>query len=229
MDETRNDIISKFNEIAGTYDTQRKKLIPCFDDFYRTAVAVAETEAACPSILDIGAGTGLFAALMLEKYPNARFTLIDISDQMLKVAEARFHQCEKVNIIVDDYTAHEFGETYDIIISSLSIHHLRDKEKRTLYKKIYSLLNSGGTFINADQVLGHTPYIDALYKNDWKKKVENSGLSEEELHSAYERTKLDIMAPLHVQLEWMAEAGFSDVDCIYKYFNFAVLFGRKRP
>jgi tRNA (cmo5U34)-methyltransferase len=82
-------------------------------------------------------------------------------------------------------------------------------------------------FINADQVLGSTPFLETLYKKDWKRKVENSALTTEDLQSAYERTKLDKMARLEDQLNWLEEAGFSDVDCVYKYFSFVVMFGRK--
>jgi len=32
----------KFDEISTKYDSQRKKLIPCFDEFYGVAVSIAE-------------------------------------------------------------------------------------------------------------------------------------------------------------------------------------------
>lgn len=96
-----------------------------------------------------------------------------------------------------------------------------------LYKNTCSNLKDDGVFINADQVLGHTPSIDSLYKNDWKNKVESSGLSKDDIEAAYERTTLDKMADLTTQLHWLEDIGFSDVDCVYKYFNFVVLYGRK--
>ncbi|SHI13111.1 tRNA (cmo5U34)-methyltransferase [Desulfosporosinus lacus DSM 15449] len=58
-------------------------------------------------------------------------------------------------------------------------------------------------------------------------KVENSGLSKEEILSAYERVKLDKMSTLDDQINWLKGIGFTDVDCVYKYFNFVVLYGRK--
>ena len=82
-------------------------------------------------------------------------------------------------------------------------------------------------FVNADQVLGHTPAVDALYKGDWSHKIENSGLTSEELQAAYERTKLDKMSTLSDQLQWLQESGFVEVDCVYKYYNFVVLLAKK--
>ncbi|AJY75767.1 class I SAM-dependent methyltransferase [Paenibacillus beijingensis] len=229
MDNGRHNVIARFDEIALDYDFQRKKLIPCFDDFYNIAVSLAATAKDSPTILDIGAGTGLFSAFLLEKYPEANVTLIDISEKMLEVAKKRFNDRPNVTYIADDYTTHDYSGSFDIVISSLSIHHLTDIEKKALYKKIYSLLNDDGVMVNADQVLGSTPYLETLYKEDWKQKVERSGLPEKAILSAYERTKLDKMSPLDEQLSWLKEAGFADVDCMYKYFNFVVMFGRKTP
>ena len=227
MDFERCDVKVKFNENASQYDGQRKKLIPCFDDFYSIAISIAETNIHNPNILDIGAGTGLLSSFILEKFPDANVTLIDLSEKMLDVAKDRFKANLNVTYIIDDYTKFKFDKKYDVIISSLSIHHLTGDEKRQLYRNIYSGLNENGVFINADQVFGGTPFIESLYKRDWEYKVENSGLSKEEILSAYERAKLDKMSTLEDQVNWLNDAGFLDVDCVYKYFNFVVLFGRK--
>lgn len=225
----RKDIKVKFNENARHYDSQRKKIIPCFDDFYSIASSIAETNLKNPNILDIGAGTGLLSSFILDKFPGANITLIDISEKMLEVAKERFIAKPNITYIIDDYTNYKLDKKFDVIISSLSIHHLTNDEKKRLYSDIYSSLNSNGVFINADQVLGRTPFLESLYKKDWKYKVENSGLSKDEIYSAYERAKLDKMSTLNDQLTWLRDIGFQDVDCVYKYYNFVVLFGRKQP
>ncbi|WP_328793770.1 class I SAM-dependent methyltransferase [Heliomicrobium undosum] len=227
MDASKKKVQTKFDDTAGRYDSQRKQLIPCFDDFYGIAVSIAETEKESPKILDIGAGTGLLASFFMDKYPNAQFTLIDISEKMLDVAKERFCDNPNVTYLVGDYAKYPFSEKFDLVISSLSIHHLTDPEKVALYRTIYELLNEKGIFVNADQVLGSTPYLDNMYVDDWKRKVEASGLSPEAIKAAYERLSLDIFAPLQAQLNWLRQAGFVDGDCVYKYFNFVVLFGRK--
>jgi len=223
----KHEVRSQFDEAAQVYDEQRRKLIPCFDDFYNLAVSLADVSTNTPRVLDLGAGTGLFSSLLLQKYPDARVTLIDLSENMLAIAKQRLQQFQNVTYLLDDYTNYEQLEGFDIIISSLSIHHLTDRDKQVLYRNTYSNLAPNGIFINADQVLGHTPFVDSLYKQDWRNKVEASGLSRAAIDSAYERTKLDRMTPLDVQLNWLQEIGFTNVDCVYKYFNFAVMYGRK--
>ncbi|NBC68474.1 methyltransferase domain-containing protein [Paenibacillus sacheonensis] len=222
-----NHVRATFDGAAGGYDEQRRKLIPCFDDFYGTAVALAETSESRPRILDLGAGTGLLSSLLLKKLPEARLTLIDLSDNMLAVAKERFAGRTGIEYVREDYTSYTAEQACDLIVSGLSIHHLTDEGKQAVYRNAYNNLKPGGIFINADQVLGHTPFIDAHYKEDWKRKIEASGLTRAELDAAYERTRIDRMAGLAEQLVWLAQAGFSDVDCVYKSYNFVVLFGRK--
>lgn len=216
-----------FNEIAQKYDAQRRKLIPCFDDFYGIAASLAVCDNDSPKVLDLGAGTGLLSSLVLQKYPSANMTLIDISEKMIDVAKLRLQPYPNVTYVVDDYTSYNDPGQFDIIISALSIHHLTDIQKLELYENTYANLKKNGVFINADQVLGSSSYLHSLYKSDWKEKVEASDLTREEIELAYERTKLDKMSSLADQLNTLRDIGFIDVDCMYKYYNFVVLYGRK--
>ena len=222
-----NIVQEKFDDISSNYDKQRKKLIPCFDDFYGIPISLIESTVENCNVLDIGGGTGLFSLFLLRKYPKATITLIDLSEKMLNIAKLRFKDNLNIKYIVGDYTTYNYDTEYDVIISALSIHHLFHEQKKDLYKKCFSILNPKGIFINADQVLGITPYLELRYKKLWSDYIENSGLSNEEVISAYERIKLDKEVKLDQQLKWMEEAGFSDVECIYKYYHFAVMFGRR--
>jgi tRNA (cmo5U34)-methyltransferase len=222
-----NSIQEKFDDISQNYDNQRKLLIPCFDDFYGSAVSLIEASKQKVKVLDIGGGTGLFSMFLLSQNPNASITLIDISEKMLDIARIRFKNNPNIKYLVEDYTKYDFDDKYDVIISALSIHHLTHEQKEALYKKCYSILNSKGIFINADQVLGNTAYTEAFNKRVWRNFMENSGLAKEELKATYERIKLDKEAKLDEQLKWLVETGFSDVECVYKYYHFAVMFGRK--
>jgi len=216
-----------FDDGAEGYDWQRRHLIPCFDDFYGIALSLVETDVPSPRVLDVGAGTGLFAGLVLRKYPNARLTLIDYSEKMLDGARQRFGPNAEVRYIVADYTAYEFTDTYDVIVSSLSIHHLSHEDKRKLFAVLHRILRDGGIFVNADQTRGTTPETDAYYKRRWLAAVQASGLPQHLIDASVERRKHDINASVDEQIRWMREAGFRDVDCMYKYFEFAVFCGRK--
>ncbi len=156
-----------FDATASCYDAQRKWIIPEMDDYYSAAVWAAECKNPAPAILDIGAGTGLLSALMIQKFPDAVLTLVDLSETMLSIAKERFTDRKDVRYISGDYSNVDFSGRYDLICSALSIHHLEHEEKHRLYKKIFDALNPGGMFVNADQVLGDTTAINRRYMDYW--------------------------------------------------------------
>ncbi|MCP4689764.1 MAG: class I SAM-dependent methyltransferase, partial [Desulfobacterales bacterium] len=85
----------------------------------------------------------------------------------------------------------------------------------------------GGIFINADQVLGATPEIEKRYQETWLKQIRENGVTDAELAAARERMKEDKMSTLHDQLLWLKEANFTNVNCWWKNYSFAVFSGRK--
>ena len=53
------DIETQFNLVAEEYDQNRKKFIPCFDDYYINTTKFLNSTIVEPNrMLDLGAGTG---------------------------------------------------------------------------------------------------------------------------------------------------------------------------
>ena len=220
-------IKDEFNEIASKYDQQRRLLIPCFDDFYKMPLEAINYCDDSPSVLDIGSGTGLFSSFILQKYPNAKITMIDLAEDLIEIAKERFKAHSEFCYIIADYTKHVFSRKFDIIISALSIHHLDNHDKRELYKKCYSMLSDDGCFINADQVLSPSDYIEKLNLDALHEYHKNTTLSGRDIEMAYERMKYDNPATLYEQTQWLYDAGFRHVDCLFKYYQFCVMYAKK--
>ena len=219
-----------FNEYASQYDGIRKKLIPCYDDFYRIAIEIIPFEKDKNiDVLDLGAGTGLMTGLVASNYPNAHIHLIDVAENMLSKAKENLRYFNnEFEFIVSDYSKMDsLDNKYDVVISVLSIHHLEAVEKQELFTAIYPLLKSGGVFINADQVLGDTEAIDKIYRSKWIEQVKENGVNEEELNAAFERMKADKMSTLSSQMKWLKEAGFVNVNFWFKNYSFVVFSGAK--
>ncbi|MGZ7136433.1 MAG: class I SAM-dependent methyltransferase, partial [Methanobacterium sp.] len=145
----KNTLKEKFDENAEHYDRIRKLIIPCFDDLYNITKDLAYSKKQSPNILDLGAGTGLLTQYLFERYPYSKFTLIDLSEEMLKLAKKRFKGNNHFKYVLEDYLNYDYNDSYDIIVSSLSIHHLKDEDKKKMYKRIYKILNNDGIFLNA--------------------------------------------------------------------------------
>ncbi len=231
INPTKNkDIEYKFNKYATNYDNSRQQLIPCFSEFYRTVVKIIPFSTSTNlSILDIGAGTGLLTELIAKKFSNAQITLIDISAEMLCIAQERLKKYKGISFQVADYSKNFPVQKYKLIVSSLSIHHLSDKDKKKLFKKIKKSLQQNGIFINADQVHGETDEIEKIYHKNWIEDVKNNGVTDKALAEALDRMKEDKTTPLSKQLKWLEQCGFSEINCWYKNYRFAVYSATNNP
>lgn len=154
-------IQEQFDLIAEEYDANRRKFIPCFDDYYISTTAFIAANIQKPErILDLGAGTGLLSYYWYQHFPDTSYVLVDIAGEMLKIAGRRFDGLDNVSCRVMDYT-NEFPEgDFDVIISALSIHHLENDEKQILFRRIYEKLPEGGLFVNYDQFCAVTSKKD---------------------------------------------------------------------
>lgn len=223
------DIRRAFDLAADQYDQQRRKVIPCFDDFYGCLVSLVPFKHNDEiRVLDLGAGTGLVTALLMTVFPKIKATLVDISEEMLSKAKARFAYRSGIGFEVIDYARCTPSKNFELVVSAMSIHHLVDSDKQLLFKNIFNVLIPGGVFINAEIVKGASEETEKIYRTVWNNHLaQKSGLSKEELNRIYQRMSYDITTPLDTQLGWLKEAGFSEVDCFYKYYCFSVYAGTK--
>lgn len=95
------------------------------------------------SILEIGVGTGRLAVRIA---PLCRkFVGIDISPKTIIRAKENLSQMKNINLICADFYEYDFNEKFDIIYSSLTFMHLKDKSKAI--EKIVQLLNTNGRLV----------------------------------------------------------------------------------
>ena len=214
-----------FDITASTYDADRAKLIPCYDAFHRRATDLIP--AGATHILDLGAGTGILTTFVRSWYPATHIHLMDFSEPMIDLARKRLAGDANVSFEIADYVTAPLGENYDAIVSALSIHHLEHSVKKAVFAKIFAALRPGGVFVNAEQVAGPTPALDAVYKSLWLQQVREAGATPQQIADSLYRQQDDRCASVEDQLHWMTEVGFTDADCWFKDNRFAVLAGTR--
>ena len=97
-------------------------------------------------ILDFGCGTGLFG---LEFLSNAKsLTGIDLSKGMLEVFDQKTKNLKNVSSIYCDLVDNNIDMKFDLIVSSMAFHHLKDPT--IVLSKMKNMLNPNGQIMIVD-------------------------------------------------------------------------------
>ncbi|MEO1724027.1 MAG: class I SAM-dependent methyltransferase [Pseudomonadota bacterium] len=214
-----------FDRAAREYDAERHMLVPCFEAFYAAGLAAVGDLPPGSRLLDLGAGTGLFAALVAGARPGLDVTLMDIAAGMLVEAKARFAGAGLTapRIVVGDYSERLPDGPFHAAISAISIHHLETERKARVFRLIARHLAPDGRFVHAEQVLGETPAEEARLDTAWEAAARSLGASDEVITSARERMAHDRSETLERNLEMLAEAGLRNARATFVEGRFAVL------
>lgn len=192
--------------------------------------------------LDLGIGTGFFAQKFLEKLPHAHVIGLDGAASMIELAQSRLENVlSSLEFVVADFKNLNQVLTqetsFDVIFTAFALHHLTIEEKEKMLKIARSLLKPGGWFINADCLIGETPEIETIFQ-----KLRIEGIltrvkgTEKRFHDFKTlRTWLDAMEeneqdnPIKIsdELKIMHNAGFKNIDILWKEYREMVLCGQK--
>jgi tRNA (cmo5U34)-methyltransferase len=219
-----------FEAEAKQFDDIIVKLIPYYEQMLQALIDSIPFDAdAKIRVVDLGCGTGTIAKMISERFPKSQIVCLDIAANMIDVAKYKLADHVATEFIVGDFADVDFTEKFDVVVSSLALHHLEtDADKKKLYTKIFENLNPGGVFYNADVVLASTNQLQEVYMQRWKEYM-NRKVSMEEIENkwipVYENE--DRPAKLYDQIEWLKEIGFDPVEVIWKYYNFSVYGGVK--
>lgn len=94
-------------------------------------------------MLEIGVGTGRLAVRVA---PECReFCCIDLSPKTVKRAKENLNNQTNVTLVCGDFMSYEFGRKFDVIYSSLTFMHIKDKQ--AAINKVKTLLNISGRFV----------------------------------------------------------------------------------
>ena len=97
-------------------------------------------------VMDMGCGTGTLAIMAKQAQPNAEVVGLDADPEMLKVALAKKDQ-EKLDVKFEVGFTNALpypDASFDRVLSSIMIHHLKTPDKEKTAREIYRVLKPGG-------------------------------------------------------------------------------------
>ena len=218
-----------FDSLADGYTETIERCFPRYREMPGALVDYLPTGRTFGSVLDPGCGTGNLSVAIHDAFPQASMRVVDLSQDSLDVCRLRLETCDGLVCDRDDCGSIEYSKgSFDLVVSSIAIHHLGSLARQALFRRIHEWLTDDGVLCFADQCTGATPDLNARHMENWKQLSANAGSSPAEWEMWMQhQAECDHHDTLTDQIDWLKDAGFTVVDCPWRFLLWSVIQARK--
>ena len=230
-------------ERAQKYEHRADLVLPKRQEMLSLIVQLIPFERDEPlRVLDLGTGTGVPAQRVLQDFPKANVICLDKSAEMMEIGCAKLAEHgDRVRFVQADLEDLAWNnglpERFDAIVSALAFNLLTHGAKQRLFAQCYEMLELHGCLVFSDRLRAADEAVDRFYLDQWMNFIvcqTQEVLSKEvTLETVTTRQRsLDKSAgvksaTLEDTLAWLKQAGFAQVECYWKYFQWAVFSASK--
>jgi len=209
---------SFFSKRADDYDTHMlTNVAGCKAGYAAMSTLVPKS---CNSLLDLGCGTVLELDEIFKVLPGIKVTGIDLTQEMLNKLKQK-HPDKSLHLICGSFFDTPFGiSNYGYTISFQTLHHFSHDLKARLYQKIHHALTPDGIYIECDYMVENQEEEDFYY-------AENLRIRKELGISSTEFYHYDTPCTITNQIAMLKNAGFLDVEKVFRVENTTILVARK--
>ena len=213
--------------VAQVFDDMLRRSIPQYDVMRRAVFDVGSCFVQPASdIVDLGCARGEALASFLQVYGGAnRYVGTDTSGPMLDAARARFDcaiESGLVTLMQADLRGAYPGVHASLTLCVLTLQFTPRESRQRIVNDIYATTVPGGALILVEKLRGGTPGADRLLVEHYHAMKAANGYTAEEI----ERKRLALEGVLVPETargneQLLTAAGFLDVECFWRWMNFA--------
>lgn len=215
-----------FAKQADGYEELMARLIPHYQEQHKIISSLIPSHVDTCHAIDLGCANGILSELILRKLPHSFVVGFDLTNKMLEAYENRLSNYDgRFECKLGDFRKDSIGDRYDIIIAGLSLHHLTWEERRKFYHNLYAALNPNGILISRDIIIDEDKAVREDQYYYWKQFMKSQGEDPELWYSKH--IAKDYPVTLSDHFAWLKNAGFFQVACQWRLYNFAITTARK--
>ena len=177
-------------------------------------------------IVDMGASRGGAIRPFVDRFGALnRYIVIEVSQPMLEVLRREFGGWISNKLL--SIRADDLRETFPpvpacLVLSVLTLQFTPIEYRLQILQRIYDALEPGGAFIMVEKVLGETADIDDALVEQYLDMKKANGYSQDDIDK--KRGSLEgvlVPIPSSMNEHFMRAAGFTKIDCFWRWMNFA--------
>ncbi|MCG3207295.1 MAG: Carboxy-S-adenosyl-L-methionine synthase [Anaerolineae bacterium] len=214
-------------DVTDVFDNMLERSIPYYEIMRQACFEVAcryrqpKTE-----IVDLGCSRGEAMSKLIDRYgATNHFVGVEVSEPMLAAAKERFKglmESGVVSIQNVDLRREYPAVRASVTLCVLTLQFTPIEYRQQIVQNIYDQTVSGGALILVEKVTGNTAPIDNWMVDIYYGLKRENGYTEEEIQR--KRLSLEgVLVPLTAEwnVDLLRRTGFSEVDCFWRWMNFA--------
>ena len=222
------------DSVTAVFDDMLNRSIPQYEVMRATIQALAcDFVRSDKLVVDLGASSGEGIAPLVDLEASrhadeaARFVAIECSPAMLTELRRRFASSDGARLVtVIDHDLRlglpDLDEQASLVLSVLTLQFVPMEYRQQVIRAAYEALAPGGAMIVVEKVLGSSASIDSQFVRHYLDSKMRNGYSAEEVDR--KRLSLEgVLVPVTARWneEMLQHAGFSQIDCFWRWLNFA--------
>lgn len=223
----------KFDEsIVSVFDTHAEQSIPFYNDMHNMVTKISDWFLQDnTNMYDLGTSTGKVIRNLREVYEDrgVHYIGIDNSEDMVEYTRKLFSNKLDVTINKDDIShQHVSFKNASVICSILTLQFIPKRFRQEIVNKVYNGLVEGGCFIFVEKVLSESPELNEVWSGLYNDLKISNHLSPQ--HVLEKSSSLrGVMTPVTLKenITMLEKSGFKNIDCFFRWGNFAGLLAIK--
>ena len=214
----------EFDEsVTDIFENMLSRSIPQYEVMRDTVTNISSHFLGDGVLVDIGCSRGDQISRMVESNPNALFHGVECSKPMFDACINRFNDYKNIKFHNLDLRKDWIEiDNIDVCHSILTLQFIPMEYRLNLLKSIYDSIKQGGCLILVEKIIGGSACIDSLMTEKYYDFKSSNGYSDYEI----DRKRLSLEGVLvPVTAKWNEEllsmAGFKQIDCFWRWLNFA--------
>jgi len=216
-------------EVASVFDDMLNRSVPFYQENLKLQIDILKNFLnENDLVIDLGSSTGTFLIELSKKIKNLNLIGIDKSPAMIKRATQKAKAFgSEAKFIEADFLKYDFKNP-KAIIANYTIQFVRPLKREKLIQKIYNSLQNEGIFLMSEKLITENKKLNKIMIDIYYNYKKEKGYSEYEI--AQKREALEnVLIPYTMQenIEMLKNAGFRDIDVIFRWNNFATFIAFK--
>lgn len=225
----------EFDEgVASVFDDMINRSIPYYEQSLRLSVdfVINSLQRAGNSgvVYDLGCSTGNFLLELSGRLKEGEYSLIGIDNSAAMIDRARLKTKtygKEIDFVCGDFLDISINNA-TAVIANYTMQFIRPMNRSSLIDRIFQAIRKDGIFIMSEKMTSPDKVLDKEMIQRYYLYKKEQGYSQNEITAKREALE-NVLVPysLEENIQMLRNAGFKNVEVLFKWVNFATLIARK--